>query len=52
MFEVEVGKTGSDFVELTLAIRNLCVSDGWKLEVVLYLHQGTKGEREYSRNQF
>lgn len=52
MLEVEVSKSGRDFLQLHLTIRNVNLEENWKLEIVLYLHEGTKGEREYSRDTF
>lgn len=45
MFEVEVAKAGRDFLQLQLSVRNIKLEEGWTLEVVLYLHEGTKGDQ-------
>jgi hypothetical protein len=52
MFEAEVTKTGVDYLQLSFTFKNIQFSGECFVEVVLYLHQGTKGESEYSRDKF
>jgi hypothetical protein len=52
MFEAEVTKTGVDYLQLSFTFKNIQFDEKCFVEVVLYLHQGVKGESEYSRDQF
>ncbi len=52
MLEVEIVNSGSDFIEIRTNHKGIQLKEGAYLEVTLLLHEGVRGDREYSRDTF